>query len=101
VEHAVVMAESAQAVVADLPLSVTAGHRGPSPLPAFPALASAAGLSTGSAVEQPGLSELETSERRLIVEALHKCGGVQSRAAALLGITPRQIGHRMKKYRIA
>jgi transcriptional regulator with GAF, ATPase, and Fis domain len=37
----------------------------------------------------------------MIVEALSKAGGVQTRAAALLGITPRQIGHRMKKYRIA
>lgn len=36
----------------------------------------------------------------MIADALERCGGVQSRAALLLGITPRQIGYKMRKYGI-
>jgi Nif-specific regulatory protein len=39
-------------------------------------------------------------ERQRVVEALQRCGGVQTRAAAILGITPRQLGYRLKKYGI-
>jgi Nif-specific regulatory protein len=39
-------------------------------------------------------------ERQRVVEALQRCGGVQTRAASLLGITPRQLGYRLKKYQI-
>jgi Nif-specific regulatory protein len=39
-------------------------------------------------------------ERERLVEALQRCGGVQTRAAALLGLTPRQLGYKVKKYRI-
>lgn len=39
-------------------------------------------------------------EKELILKALHKTGGVQSRAAQLLGITERSIWHRIKKYAI-
>jgi Nif-specific regulatory protein len=39
-------------------------------------------------------------ERQRVVEALQRCGGVQTRAASLLGITPRQLGYRLKKYHI-
>jgi Nif-specific regulatory protein len=41
---------------------------------------------------------LEEMERDKILEALKRCGGVQARAAKLLGITPRQIGYKVKKY---
>lgn len=37
-------------------------------------------------------------EREKIIEALKRCGYVQARAARQLGITPRQIGYKMKKY---
>ena len=40
-------------------------------------------------------------ERERLVEALQTSGGVQTRAAMLLGITPRQLGYKLKKYRIA
>ena len=40
-------------------------------------------------------------ERERLVEALQTSGGVQTRAATLLGITPRQLGYKLKKYRIA
>jgi Nif-specific regulatory protein len=39
-------------------------------------------------------------ERQRLVEALQRSGGVQTRAASLLGITPRQLGYRLKKYQI-
>lgn len=40
-------------------------------------------------------------ERERLIEALRRSGGVQTRAASLLGITPRQLGYKLKKYRIA
>jgi len=49
---------------------------------------------------QPGASLdgiLEQIERQLIHEALGRTGGVQTRAARLLGITERSLWHRIKK----
>ncbi len=40
-------------------------------------------------------------ERERLIEALRRSGGVQTRAASLLGITPRQLGYKLRKYRIA
>jgi Nif-specific regulatory protein len=39
-------------------------------------------------------------ERERLLEALQRCGGVQTRATALLGLTPRQLGYKMRKYHI-
>jgi len=39
-------------------------------------------------------------ERAQIIQALENCGWVHVRAAKLLGLTPRQIGYRIIKYRI-
>ncbi len=39
-------------------------------------------------------------EKEIILEALQKSGGVQSRAAKILGISERSLWHRVKKYRI-
>ena len=39
-------------------------------------------------------------EKRLIIESLRECGGIQSRAAKLLGINQRSLWHRTKKYNI-
>jgi Nif-specific regulatory protein len=44
--------------------------------------------------------EIADIERERLIEALQRCGGVQTRAASLLGITPRQLGYRLRKYRI-
>lgn len=44
---------------------------------------------------------LEQIEREQLIQALEKCGWVQARAARLLGMTPRQIAYKMKKYKIA
>lgn len=43
---------------------------------------------------------IESIERDQVLNALEKCAWVQAKAARLLGITPRQIGYRMRKYKI-
>jgi two-component system NtrC family response regulator len=42
-------------------------------------------------------AELEATERRWIIEALRRAGGVQVKAAAMLGITDRGLWHRIRK----
>jgi DNA-binding NtrC family response regulator len=44
--------------------------------------------------------KLKEIERSLIIEALTKTGGVQSRATELLGINQRSLWHRIKKLKI-
>ena len=39
-------------------------------------------------------------EKGLIIEALTRAGGIQARAAQLLGINPRSLWHRIKKHNI-
>ncbi len=43
---------------------------------------------------------LRDFERELVMRALKETGGVQVKAAARLGITPRQLAYKMQKYRI-
>lgn len=43
---------------------------------------------------------VEEIEKEQITAAMIKCGGVQARAARLLGLTPRQLGYKLKKYDI-
>ena len=45
-------------------------------------------------------AHLAAEEKRLILLALHRCGGVQARAAEMLGIKPRSLWHRIKKHDI-
>ena len=50
----------------------------------------------------PGLARsVEYLEQEQLRNALKKCGWIQTRAAKLLGLTPRQVGYKMKKYKIA
>jgi len=42
--------------------------------------------------------EVEALERRRIVAALRRHAHVQAKAARELGITPRQLGYKMRKY---
>ncbi len=42
-------------------------------------------------------AELEATEKRWIIEALRRAGGVQVRAAAMLGITDRGLWHRIRR----
>ena len=46
------------------------------------------------------LSLLRDTERQQILEALTRADGVQIKAAALLGITPRQLAYRLRKHQI-
>ncbi|MCL4492253.1 MAG: nif-specific transcriptional activator NifA [Nitrospirae bacterium] len=45
-------------------------------------------------------SAIEEIEKTRILDALKKTGWVQAKAARLLGLTPRQIGYKIKKYRL-
>lgn len=46
------------------------------------------------------MTDIGEIEKVNITDALKKTGWVQAKAAKLLGITPRQIGYKIKKYRI-
>ena len=41
---------------------------------------------------------LEAVERKMITEALARCGGVQTRAAEMLGISERALRYKLNKY---
>ena len=45
-------------------------------------------------------AQLAETEKSLIIAALTRTGGVQARAAELLGVKPRSLWHRIKKYDI-
>jgi Nif-specific regulatory protein len=82
VERLVVLADKEAITRVDLPVHMLAGFSSdsdePSTLP----------------------DEVEAIERRRIERALEEVGGVQAQAAAILGLTARQLAYRMKKYRI-
>ena len=42
-----------------------------------------------------GIQDIEKSS---ILDALEKTGWIQAKAARMIGLTPRQIGYKMKKY---
>jgi Nif-specific regulatory protein len=44
---------------------------------------------------------IEDIEKSSILDALEKTGWIQAKAARVIGLTPRQIGYKMKKYGIA
>ncbi|MBY3102436.1 nif-specific transcriptional activator NifA [Rhizobium laguerreae] len=60
-------------------------------------LAANAGTPSGSAatIEAPGLTE-----RDRLIKAMVKAGGVQAKAARILGKTPRQVGYALRRHRI-
>jgi Nif-specific regulatory protein len=45
-------------------------------------------------------NEVERLERKHIIQALKQHNGIQQKASRILGITPRQLGYRIKKYNI-
>lgn len=47
------------------------------------------------------VSTIEEIEKNIILDALNKTGWVRSKAASLIGITPRQIGYKIQKYNIS
>ncbi|MBI4709542.1 MAG: nif-specific transcriptional activator NifA [Nitrospirae bacterium] len=50
--------------------------------------------------KEPVKTGLKGIEKTMVINALEKTNWVQAKAAKLLGITPRQIGYKIKKYRI-
>jgi Nif-specific regulatory protein len=95
VERMVVMARREIIAPEDVPLPVnlTRPYAMPSAMPKAPLPAP-----MPAAASLPGA--VADIERQRVVEALQRCGGVQTRAASILGITPRQLGYRLKKYSI-
>ena len=96
VERIVIMARRRLILPEDLPLPVElepsgASRRRKAVLPSRDA-------------NRPGphgvVSSLREVERQQIIQALSHANGVQARAAALLGITPRQLGYRLRRYNI-
>ncbi|MEK7698143.1 MAG: nif-specific transcriptional activator NifA [Nitrospirota bacterium] len=82
IERLVVMSRSDKITASDLPISLGIKR-------------------IKSQVESTSLtSDIEDIEKINILNALEKTGWVQAKAARLLGITPRQIGYKIKKYGI-
>jgi len=89
IERMVIMAESSEITFQSMPSSIAAYFR------------DVREVTRPAASDRPTLrTTVEDLERQQMVDALKKCGWVQSRAAKILGITPRQIGYKMKKYKI-
>jgi DNA-binding NtrC family response regulator len=63
----------------------------------FLGLAGGSSLSDGFELPARGV-KLEEVERSLVVQALRRCGGNQTRAAALLGLNRDQIRYRVEKF---
>ncbi len=98
VERMVIMTRRRLVLPEDLPLPVEMAaeeSEGPRPEPAH---GRRRVLTDG--VPTMGFSNLRELERQQVIRALAQSHGVQARAAALLGITPRQLGYRMRKYGI-
>ncbi|MBI5745553.1 MAG: nif-specific transcriptional activator NifA [Nitrospirae bacterium] len=85
VERIVVMAKGDQIMAKDLSdhLSIDAGSKKP-----------------GAGATTTLTGKIEDIEKDQIMAALKKTGWIRARAAKLLGITPRQIGYKIKKYSI-
>ena len=94
VERMVVMTRRDIVAPEDVPLSMSLN---PAPLAAVAAPSPPPPAETRSSTLPRAVAEIE---RERLVEALRTSGGVQTRAAMLLGITPRQLGYKLKKYRI-
>ncbi len=88
VERLVIMAEKEIITEHDLPLNTVC--RAPR----------AETMENAAFVQDNLGSEVELLERRHIVQALKETNGVQQKASKALGITPRQLGYRIKKYEI-
>jgi Nif-specific regulatory protein len=61
----------------------------------------ATGQSAYSGRGSPSLSEsLQGMESEALKKALERCGWVQARAARVLGMTPRQVAYKIRKYKL-
>ena len=84
VERAMLLASGDWLEVADFPLATS----------------TTAGSDVGFQLPANGVN-LESLERSLVLQALERCGGNQTRAAALLGMNRDQIRYRIEKYGVA
>ncbi|MDF1615453.1 sigma-54 interaction domain-containing protein [Desulfurivibrio dismutans] len=112
VERALLLAEEGRLTPAHLPAPLRRGGTAAGGLPSAggevpPASALAAGADPGGgavigeAAPAASLDEtLAALEKRLLTEALAQSGGIQVKAAHLLGIKERSLHHRLRKYGI-
>lgn len=92
VERVVIMAENETIRCEDLPLEII-GERKENELTPVPVNLELEGVNSLS-------SEVERLEKQRIILALQENDYIQHRTAMSLGITPRQLGYRIKKYGI-
>ena len=60
------------------------------------------GVATGDEFELPAKGvDLDQLERSLVIQALKRCGGNQTRAGALLGLNRDQVRYRIEKFGLA
>ncbi len=99
-ESAAVLADG-PIVPANLPVSI---HKRGSQSPADDQRSMELGQAAVDALAPEKGNGLDTCvrqfERQMIIDALHRTGGVQVKAADLLGIKPRSLWHRIKKHEI-
>jgi len=86
VERAVVIAKRGLIMASDMPIHIQT--------------AAMEGKLIASSLEGSLNEKLNTVERGLIVDALKESGGVQTRAAARLGISERVLRYKLKKFKI-
>ena len=98
VERMVVMTRRDIVAPEDVPLSMSLNPAPLDPLTVAAVPPASPPPETRSSTLPKAVAEIE---RERLIEALQTSGGVQTRAAMLLGITPRQLGYKLKKYRIA
>jgi DNA-binding NtrC family response regulator len=66
----------------------------------FAALTTQAGSADGFELTANGV-DLEELERSLVIQALRRCGGNQTKAASLLGLNRDQIRYRIEKFQLS
>lgn len=86
IEHALVLGDPAGITLSDLPVAIQHSRQRAT----LPASAPGPG--------NVGADTLEDIEKRCLLTALEKTRGNRTRAAALLGITRRTLGYRLRKY---
>jgi DNA-binding NtrC family response regulator len=86
IERAVVLAKKGLITARDMPIHIQ--------------IAATEGSLISSGLKGSLNDTLDTVERGLIVDALKESGGVQTRAAARLGISERVLRYKLKKYKI-
>jgi Nif-specific regulatory protein len=89
IERMIVMTRSDVIAPEDVPVPISRVR---------PAITTNPAPSSATHASLPGV--VADLERQRLIEALQRSGGVQTRAAAILGITPRQLGYKLKKYQI-